>query len=399
MSTNQAHAPATQAHEPVLDAEDDRPEADLHHCAEPYGWTPFNQALFLIMSAEGETVEHAASCCGLTASSAYALRKRASGQVFALGWQAARVLARERLADLAFTRSVEGWDEVVTRTRTRDEDADTVTTSRRRIDNGLLSRQLARLDAQAREDGPDAAARIIAREFDAFIDLVRAGASPARVGLFLRNHGLGKLPPALEPLVALARADTMLRAGAGLAAEVDVADLDPADRAHWTADQWRRAEAAGLVTLAPPPPAPANDAFEGQISQAAVDRQIWYDHEERAWRTDFPPPADYDGIEWGDYGEDDYHRELSNAEQAVVDADEAAEVDERRTVETALRDAYFGFAGGAPAPDEDEEDDAPFPEASSPDASPADAFSPPAEPAPPPPVEPGCAPSPRCSML
>ena len=314
--------------------------------------------MFLTLAAEGETVEHAASCCGLTAASVYALRKRDAGKVFALGWDAARILARERLADLAFTRSVQGWDEVVTRTRSRDADEETVTTTRRRIDNGLLSRQLARLDAQCAGLAADNAARIAAREFDAFIELVRHGASPARVGLFLTSHGLGALPPGLEPLAALARADTMLRTGAGLAADIDVADLDPAARAGWTAEQWRRAEAAGLVALAPSPPEPAETetAFEGQIPQTEV--RLWQDAATDDWVTDLPPPADYDGLEHGEYGDSDYRRDLSEAEQAVIDAEGEEEIAERRASDTALRDALFGFPGGAPEDDDEDDEEA-----------------------------------------
>lgn len=353
------HAPAAQAPEPVLDSLGDDAIADTGARASrtPHGWTPFNQALFLSLAAEGETVEHAAGCCGLSAASAYALRQRAAGQAFALGWDAARILARERLADLAFTRSVEGWEEVVTRTRCQDGGEDTITTTRRRIDNGLLSRQLARLDAGIGDTAPDAAARIVAREFDAFLDLIRCGAAPARIGLFLSAHGMGRLPSRLEPLVTLARADTMLRGGAGLAAEVDVADLDPARRAEWTADQWRRAEAAGLIALAPQS-AGEEDAFEGQISQPDADNpHIWWDDDRHAWRTDYPPPADFDGFETGDFGDDDYERELSEAELAVIDEDLAEQAARRAAIESAERDAWFGFAGGLLAP-EDEDNEA-----------------------------------------
>lgn len=355
------HAPAAQAPEPVLDSfEDDDfdgtgAEEQTCHPGPLYGWTPRNQAMFLTLAAEGETVEHAASCCGLTAASVYALRKRDAGKVFALGWDAARILARERLADLAFTRSVQGWDEVVTRTRSRDADEETVTTTRRRIDNGLLSRQLARLDAQCAGLAADNAARIVAREFDAFVELVRHGASPARVGLFLTSHGLGALPPGLEPLAALARADTMLRTGAGLAADIDVADLDPAARAGWTAEQWRRAEAAGLVALAPKP-TKIETAFEGQIPQTEV--RLWQDAATDDWVTDLPPPADYDGLEHGEYGDSDYRRDLSDAEQAVIDAEGAEEIAERRGSDTALRDALFGFPGGAPEDDDEDDEEA-----------------------------------------
>jgi hypothetical protein len=63
------------------------------------------------------------------------------------------------------------------------------------------------------------------------------------------------------------------------------------------------------------------------------------------WWTSFPPPADFDGEERGDYGDPGYERTLSPREQAVVASDLDEELEEARAAEAARRDRFFGFAG------------------------------------------------------
>ncbi len=67
------------------------------------------------------------------------------------------------------------------------------------------------------------------------------------------------------------------------------------------------------------------------------------------WLTSFPPPADFDGDGIGVPGEADYRRTLTEAEEAVVVAEEKE--GEKALVEAirrgcARRDRYFGFEGG-----------------------------------------------------
>jgi hypothetical protein len=52
-----------------------------------------------------------------------------------------------------------------------------------------------------------------------------------------------------------------------------------------------------------------------------------------------PPPEDFDGIEDGDYGSLDYRRSLTDAEQAVIDAELAID----HTAAEARRDRYFSL--------------------------------------------------------
>lgn len=295
-------------------------------------------------------MEAAARSVGLSASSAYAFRRRAAGAAFALGWDGARLLARETVVDTLTQRVIDGQEERVTK-----EDGSEIV--RFRYDNRLASTMLARLDRYA--DGLAAtdtgrSARLAAQDFDAYLDLVARDAGPARVALFLRASEVdngGDTPaaraaaptgPALEPLAALARADRYARAGAGLASEIDTTDLDPDWPARWTAEQSTRAEAAGLVTLGAPASSmsqlpqlyPEGDAtFE--------DPPVWFDEEMDEWRTRFPPPEDALVDERGEHGDETYERSLTAAEGAIVYAGEQRDYDERQALETAERDAWF----------------------------------------------------------
>ncbi|MFV0624961.1 DUF3597 domain-containing protein [Sphingomonas sp. ac-8] len=330
------------------------------------GWTPDRQRRFLEAVAEGHTVDDACAIVGMSAASAYAFRRRAAGAGFALGWHGANLLARDRIADTLLARALQGQTEHGTR-------PDGGSWSRHRYDNNLASRMLARLDAQA--DDPAAAAahhaaRIVAQEFDGFLDLLDRDAGPARAALFLAARGEDR--PDVERVVALARADRFLQGGGGLPDEVDVSDCDPARRAHWTLDQWRRAEAAGLLRLAepeppapppPPPPAPRplppfpSTADAGQLPQLCERYgPVWWDEEADEWRTSFPPPRDFDGESFGRYG-DDYERTLSFAEEEQIRlAQERA--GERAAPE---RDAWFAdlLASAQPAAADDARDTVP----------------------------------------
>ncbi len=110
--------------------------------------------------------------------------------------------------------------------------------------------------------------------------------------------------------------------------------IEPAPEAelvegNW--EGWMEAIEQGL----PEPPAPEpdpQDEFDGS--------EVWETH--GRWWTAFPPPADFDGEEDGEPGAFGYRRTLSEAEQAVIDADLAEGMPDGH----ALRDRYFGFEGG-----------------------------------------------------
>lgn len=283
------------------------------------GWTPDRRRAFLQAVAAGATVTDACRAVGLTTASAYALRDRADGAAFALGWAAANLRAREPLADALLTRAVNG--QVEWRANAHGERVE-----RFRYDNGLATRMLARLDRDAAADGPvaAAAARIVAGEFDAYLDALGRDEGPARAGLFLAARA-GEAAGDLDPVRALARADRFARVGAALPGEVDMADLDLTARADWTADQWRRADAAGLLRAdpeqdaEPEAPAPSFGDQEGQlVTDDDQEKPVWWDEDLAEWRTSFPPPSDFVGREEGSWEEGDYSRELSDAEHRAV---------------------------------------------------------------------------------
>lgn len=315
-------------------------------------------------------MEAACRIVGMTHQSAYNLRRRATGTAFALGWDAALLLARQKLADTLMVRAIEGQTETITRAN-----GDVV--ERHRYDNRLATAMLTRLDrladAQARE-GTHAAARMVAQEFDAFLSVLDSD-SPARAALFLYGRAEANaagVTPDLAPIVALARADRFVRTGAATAAEVDISDLDIDQRRHWTGEQWHRAEASGLVRIAPPPapepdPEPDEDDDDGnpQLPQlpnavrAALglecnddvwkeparwrgagprDEPVWLDVKADEWRTRFPPPPDFDGEEFGEYWYHlDYERTLTDEEMAVLKASVVAQIAALREQDEALR--------------------------------------------------------------
>lgn len=317
------------------------------------GWLPEKQRAFLEAVARGLSVEQACRFVGMSVSSAYAFRNRAAGAAFALGWRAANLRARDVIADTLLARAIDGQVESTTR-------ADGTVVSRHRFDNRLAATMLARLDRQAEGAAADHhAARLVAQDWEAFCDTLEQDDGPGRAGLFLGLRAASEADADLAAMVQLVRADRFRRTGAGLAAEVDVADLDPAQRSAWTAEQWLRAEAAGLLALAPapadeddagePPLPPLRHALrdlldadepadEEQELADDADFPVW---EERpgCWRTSFPPPDDdFDGDETGEPG---YSRDLTDAELAtVLGAMEESRL-ERVGEGQALRDRWF----------------------------------------------------------
>ncbi|WP_363321763.1 DUF3597 domain-containing protein [Sphingomonas sp.] len=321
------------------------------------GWTPDKQAIFLRVVSEGHSITHCCRVVRMTKQSAYALRRSARGAGFALGWQAALILGRERLADEMLDRALNGVVETITTPNGE-------VTERHRHDNRLGMAMLSRMDRvadAARADASHAAARLVAQDFDQYLDLVGRDGGPARAGLFLGARADAAAADELAPIRALARADKWLRTHTDLAEPVDATDLDPAARAGWTGEQWGRAEAVGLVQLAPPADARDGSGKLGQPDDAADAKEpVWWDMFEERWRTHFPPPEDFDGEEDGAYGDEGYSRTLSDAEEAAWETEYRAEVAAREAAEARDRDRYFGFLvepepEAAPAPDEPDE--------------------------------------------
>ncbi|MBB4840624.1 hypothetical protein HNP52_003716 [Sphingomonas kyeonggiensis] len=302
------------------------------------GWSGASQAKFLRAIAEGATVGQACRLVGLSQQSAYAFRLSTRGAQFKLGWEAAALHARNVLADALMERALHGNIETITR-------PDGSEVERHRFDNRLGMAMLSRLDRladKAAREATHAAARLVAQELDAYLELLGQDMGPARAGLFLAQ----RIEPAgeddLAPIRTLARADHWLRTHTDLALSVD--DLDPAARDQWSAADWARAEAVGLVALAPAPARmdiQAIQDFPEAPDTPEDDPRVWWDNHDEKWRTDFPPPADFHGEEDGDYGEEDYSRELTVEEEELVEAPRRAEIAAQRLAEGAARDRWF----------------------------------------------------------
>jgi hypothetical protein len=95
-------------------------------------------------------------------------------------------------------------------------------------------------------------------------------------------------------------------------------------------EPWMDAVEQGL----PEPPAPSAEEDEWDGTEVMKLEGEWW--------TTFPPPADFDGVELGRYGDYRYRRSLTEAEEAVIEADVAEE--SARDDQHARRDRYFGFA-------------------------------------------------------
>ncbi len=327
------------------------------------GWTPPRQRAFLERIAEGHTAESACRHVGLSPASLYAFRRRAAGAAFAIGWDAARLLARDRVADLLTARAIDGQDETITR-------ADGSTVTRHRYDNRLAAYVLTRLDRYA--DTHDATAagqgpRVVAGDFDAFLTLIEEGGDPARAGLFVGTRVVEAPQPEMVSVLTLASADRYLRVQAGLDPGVRTDDLDIARMADWDTEQWARAEASGLLRRPPSTPGAATgegasrhepqhpqhrDGERGDAGLVPWDDTslVWWDDTASDWRTRFPPPADFAGTEHGIYGDPDYARDLTPAERATVDAPRQAAVANARTLGEFARDRWFARAAAGTTP-------------------------------------------------
>ena len=87
----------------------DTPERAQRHD----GFTPDRRRLFLAAISEGHTVDAACGHVGLSRSAAYALRR--GDEDFARGWSAACLVARDALADILWSRAIDGQVDTYTR--------------------------------------------------------------------------------------------------------------------------------------------------------------------------------------------------------------------------------------------------------------------------------------------
>ncbi|UZW55406.1 hypothetical protein NUH86_00965 [Sphingobium sp. JS3065] len=303
------------------------------------GWSPARQRHFLETLAATGIIRAACEAAQISTRSAYTLRIRRDGAAFRLGWDAAILIARARLADDLLARALTGHEEVIR----KDADAGEIT--RHRHDNRLAMSMLSRLDrmADSPAQGSDAAlARVVAQDFAAYLDMLcpedQATAEADRPSPPDREADRAALsdPAALETPPAVEEVATALSPGASAALFV-AARMALTER--------------GKTQLYPldercelrPPPVPR--ASLPPEEAAARLRGIWWDFDRESWRTDYPPPPGFEGDESElTYDVDYYERDLTALEEEVLNIrDEEA----RRPYEHAAilaRDAFFGFS-------------------------------------------------------
>ncbi|MFZ2998259.1 hypothetical protein [Sphingobium sp.] len=252
------------------------------------GWSPALQRTFLETLAATGVVTQACEAVGLTPRSAYNLRIHRDGAAFRLGWDAAILIARARLADDLLARALTGCTDTIR----KDEDNFEVT--RHRHDNRLAMSMLARLDrmADSPPEGTDAA--------------LAPGASAA---LFIAARMALHTP------------------------------AQPAQKRDIWPSQQRCELPEPTVDLMTLPPHEAVTRMRG----------VWWDEERAGWRTDFPAPPDFDGDlnddaqADADYDIDYYERDLTPQEDAVWTQIQSDLYRPFAHAAARARDAYFGF--------------------------------------------------------
>lgn len=215
------------------------------------GWTPERQRAFLILLSTNGSVSEACRDIGLSRESAYRLRRKPEGRLFARLWEAALLLARERLADEAVERAMKGTEEAIVY---RGEQVG----SRTKLDNRHLQWTLTRLDRQHTDlDARAAPARRVVQAFDTLIEQLDSDAGEAAAMLAVIDETAARDSMALEAeseeelLARLEEAREIERVMRTDPADIDVSDLDPAERAAWSELDWARAERTGLFEAGP----------------------------------------------------------------------------------------------------------------------------------------------------
>jgi len=284
-----------------------------------YHWTPALQRAFLESLATTGSVKIASTSVGMSPRATYDLRHKPQGAAFKLGWAAAVLIARSRLADELLDRAIWGHDEITTVTREDDRSF----TKRRRIESRLGLAMLARLDKMVEtraQAGEDMLAQIIAGDWPGFLSLFDIDADNrdaeghnAALALWLAGRD-----NRANPLAALCPDDA-------IASEV--------------AQNYGDFGEDGQTPETP--------------EEAAAAMTVWFDDRAGEWRTDFPPPEGFYGYEDGQFGDPAYARELDDDELELYEVRRMAEVTPLRQAGEAARRAFFALPAPAndPAPE------------------------------------------------
>ncbi|WP_088185452.1 hypothetical protein [Sphingobium sp. Z007] len=330
-------------HDPILPTPTPAPQIRVD------GWSPARQRRFLEVLAATGVIRLACEAVYITTRSAYTLRIRRDGAAFRLGWDAAILIARARLADTLLARAIMGTEETIRK------DPDNHAITRHRHDNRLAMSMLARLDrmADCPAEGSDAAlARVVAQDFAAYCDMLcpEADAQAEAESLGLPRTGTeptarlmedatlydGSMPDTPAPIDSDTALSSKLSPGASAALFVAARmALHKPQNPHFSVEDER-------CELRDPPPPDLADLPPEEAANRL--RGIWWDDRLDRWRTDFPPPPGFDGDASDTiYDVDDYERDLTEAEEDALAAQQEAE---RRPYEQAAsraRDDFFGF--------------------------------------------------------
>ena len=276
-----------------------------------YHWSPTNQRTFLEHLAIVGSVTLAAKHVGMSARAAYDLKLRRDGAAFKLGWAAAVLIARGRLGDNLLERAIHGHDEEYVRTPP-DENGE-VRIRRHRTDSRLGMEYLKRLDRMADNIAENAGelqlAQVIMSDWEAFLDRI----APAEGG-----------------------------EGGAAAVACWLAGRD--NRFNPLSELWEKpdedCEVAQITEGLSDAPEEETDP-----AKAADTMSVWHCDERGEWRTDFPPPDDFADDEDGIFGEGDYSRSLTEVENRIQYAVQAAALKPLRDAAEVARERWFSAVG------------------------------------------------------
>ena len=291
-----------------------------------YHWTRKLQREFLEQLAITGSVKIASAMVCMSPAAAYQLKQRPQGKAFALGWAAAVLMARGRLADELLDRAIWGIDEMTDRGNRTEMGAQT--TQRKRQDPRLGLAMLARLDKMVEtraRAGEEMLAQIIAGDWPGFLSLFDV--APENAGAEGQNSGMAA---ALALWLAGRdnRANPLATLWRGTAIANEVAQISAASAA------------------APEPELPA----EPTPDEEAAAMTVWHDDRNDEWRTDFPPPEGFDGIEEGVFGDGNYERTLDAAEEEAWESARAEAFAPLRVAGEVARRAFFALPANDPEP-------------------------------------------------
>lgn len=289
-----------------------------------YHWTPRLQRDFLEAFATNGSVKISAAKVGMSPSAVYQLKQRPEGAAFKLGCAAALLIARGRLVDELLDRAIWGHEETAELMREEGRSY----ARRRRLDSRLGLAMLARLDQMAEtraKAGEEMLAQIVAGDWPGFLSLFDAAAAARATD---RSDEQADDQPA------------------GFAAALALWLAARDNRANPLASLWRGTAIANEVAQIS---AGFNDAPEGAEEaeptpeEEAAAMTIWHDEDSGEWRTNFPPPEGFVGIEEGEFGDEDYERTLDPEEEDAWESARAEAFAPLRKAGEIARRAFFGL--------------------------------------------------------